>query len=322
MFKITLEGMILVNGTWIEVKVVTKPDALEMVQGIFYGLDVKGVAIEDPRDILEREQGPLTWDFADINILEHGGKAAMVKGYFSVEDNMEEIIEYIKSKLIEIKNMGIDIGEGTVEYIKVNEEDWANNWKKYYKPTKIGENIVVKPIWEEYEANGEMVIELDPGMAFGTGTHETTRMCVEALEENVKEDTTVFDIGTGSGILAIAAAKLGAKKVIGVDLDPVAVDSAKENVSFNDLNNIEILYGNLMDVVTGKADLVVANIIAEIIVVLAEDVKNFLVPGGLFITSGIIRERRDLVETKLKEKGFKIKEVKEQGEWLCVIAEA
>ncbi len=310
------------NGTWIEVKVVTKPDALEMVQGIFYGLDVKGVAIEDPRDILEREQGPLTWDFADINILEHGGKAAMVKGYFSVEDNMEEIIEYIKSKLIEIKNMGIDIGEGTVEYIKVNEEDWANNWKKYYKPTKIGENIVVKPIWEEYEANGEMVIELDPGMAFGTGTHETTRMCVEALEENVKEDTTVFDIGTGSGILAIAAAKLGAKKVIGVDLDPVAVDSAKENVSFNDLNNIEIIYGNLMDVVTGKADLVVANIIAEIIVVLAEDVKNFLVPGGLFITSGIIRERRDLVETKLKEKGFKIKEVKEQGEWLCVIAEA
>lgn len=322
MFKITLEGMILVNGTWIEVKVVTKPDALEMVQGIFYGLDVKGVAIEDPRDILEREQGPLTWDFADINILEHGGKAAMVKGYFSVEDNMEEIIEYIKSKLIEIKNMGIDIGEGTVEHIKVNEEDWANNWKKYYKPTKIGENIVVKPIWEEYEANGEMVIELDPGMAFGTGTHETTRMCVEALEENVKEDTTVFDIGTGSGILAIAAAKLGAKKVIGVDLDPVAVDSAKENVSFNDLNNIEIIYGNLMDVVTGKADLVVANIIAEIIVVLAEDVKNFLVPGGLFITSGIIRERRDLVETKLKEKGFKIKEVKEQGEWLCVIAEA
>lgn len=310
------------NGTWIEVKVVTKPDALEMVQGIFYGLDVKGVAIEDPRDILEREQGPLTWDFADINILEHGGKAAMVKGYFSVEDDMEEIIEYIKSKLIEIKDMGVDIGEGTVEYIKVNEEDWANNWKKYYKPTKIGENIVVKPIWEEYEANGEMVIELDPGMAFGTGTHETTRMCVEALEENVKEDTTVFDIGTGSGILAIAAAKLGAKKVIGVDLDPVAVDSAKENVSFNDLNNIEILYGNLMDVVTGKADLVVANIIAEIIVVLADDVKNFLVPGGLFITSGIIRERRELVETKLKEKGFKIKEVKEQGEWLCVIAEA
>lgn len=310
------------NGTWIEVKVVTKPDALEMVQGIFYGLDVKGVAIEDPRDILEREQGPLTWDFADINILEHGGKAAVVKGYFSVEDDMEEILEYIKVKLIEIKDMGVDIGEGTVEYIKVNEEDWANNWKKYYKPTKIGKNIIVKPIWEEYEANGEMIIELDPGMAFGTGTHETTRMCVEALEENVKGDTTVFDIGTGSGILAIAAAKLDAKKVIGVDLDPVAVDSAKENVSFNDLNNIEILYGNLMDVVTGKADLVVANIIAEIIVVLAEDVKNFLVPGGLFITSGIIRERRELVETKLKEKGFKIKEVKEQGEWLCIIAEA
>ncbi len=311
------------NGTWIEIKIITKSEALEIVEGIFYGLDVKGVAIEDPRDILDREQGPLTWDFADINILEHGGKVAVVKGYFSVEDNIDDIIGYVKEKLEEIKDMGIDIGEGKVEYIKVNEEDWANNWKKYYKPTKIGKHIVVKPIWEEYEENpSDIVVELDPGMAFGTGTHETTRMCVEALEENVKEHSTVFDIGTGSGILAIVAAKLKANHVVGVDLDPVAVDSAKENISFNKIDNIEVLYGNLMDVVSGKADIVVANIIAEIIVVLAEDVKSFLRQGGIFITSGIIKERRTLVEEKLKEKGFEILEVKEQGEWLCIIAKA
>ncbi|MEW8956091.1 50S ribosomal protein L11 methyltransferase [Clostridium sp.] len=308
------------KGTWIEVKVITKSEALEIIQGIFYGLDVKGVAIEDPNDMLEREEGPLTWDFADINILEHKGKAAMVKAYFSLEDNIEEIIDYIKEKLEEIKSMGVDIGEGTLEYQKVNEEDWANNWKKYYKPTKVGENIVIKPIWEEYEGKqDEMVIELDPGMAFGTGTHETTRMCIEALEKYTKEDTVVFDIGTGSGILAIAAAKLGAKNALGVDLDPVAVESAKENVEFNNLNNIEILEGNLLDVVEGKADLVVANIIAEVICILVDDVKKVLNKEGLFITSGIIHERCDMVINKLEESGFQVVEVNKDGEWNCII---
>lgn len=308
------------KGTWIEVKIITKSEALEIIQGIFYGLDVKGVAIEDPNDFLETEKGPLTWDFADINILEHKGKAAMVKGYFSVEENIDEIIEYIKEKLEEIRSMGIDIGEGTLEYQKVNEEDWANNWKKYYKPTKIGENIVIKPIWEEYkESKEDIVIDLDPGMAFGTGTHETTRMCIEALEKYIKEDTVVFDIGTGSGILAIAAAKLGAKNVLGVDLDPVAVESAKENVEFNKLDNIEILEGNLLDVVEGKADLVVANIIAEVICILVDDVKKVLNKGGLFITSGIIHDRCEIVINKLEESGFEVVEINKDGEWNCII---
>lgn len=309
------------QGTWIEVKVITKSEALEPISGIFYSLDVKGVAIEDPEDILQREQGPLTWDFADINILEYGGKAAVVKGYFSVEDNIEELVDYIKEKIVEIKSMGIDIGEGEVVYAKVKEEDWANNWKKYYKPTKIGKNMVIKPIWEDYEEKqGDIIIDLDPGMAFGTGTHETTKMCVEALERYVREDAEVFDIGTGSGILAIAAAKLGAKMVIGVDLDPVAVDSAKENVETNKLQNIEIIEGNLLDVVSGKADIVVANIIAEIICVLVEDVKKVLNKDGIFITSGIIHDRRDMVIDKLESNGFEIVEVNKDGEWNCIVA--
>ncbi|CAM2846195.1 50S ribosomal protein L11 methyltransferase [Hathewaya histolytica] len=309
------------EGTWREVRVITKSEALEPVSGIFYGLDCKGVAIEDPNDILDREQGPLTWDFADINILEYKGNAAVVKGYFAKDDDIKSIISYIEGKINELKDMGIDVGNGKVEDREIYEQDWANNWKKYYKPTKISERVVVKPTWESYEKNqDELIIELDPGMAFGTGTHETTRMCIKALEENLTKESEVFDIGTGSGILAIGAKILGAKEVKAVDLDPVAVDAAKKNVEINKIDGIEVLEGNLMDVIHGKADIVVANIIADIILFLCEDVKSFLKPGGKFISSGIILDRKNDVEEKLKEVGYKILEVKNEGEWVCIVA--
>ena len=309
------------DGTWIEVRVITKSEALEPVSGIFYSLDCKGVAIEDPEDILGREQGPLTWDFADINVLEHKGKVAVVKAYFAEEDNIEEILGYVNEKLVELKEMGIDLGEAKVEHEKMYEEDWANTWKQYYKPSKVGEKIVVKPIWEEYEEKeGELVVNLDPGMAFGTGTHETTRMCIQALEKYVKEESTVFDVGCGSGILAIAAAKLGAKLAVGVDLDPVAVESSIENVGYNNLNNIEILHGNLVEVIDGKADIVVANILAEIICILTDDVKRVLKDGGVFITSGIIHDRVDMVCEKLEATGFEVMEKNRDGEWNCIVA--
>ena len=309
------------DGTWIEVRVITKSEALEPVSGIFYSLDCKGVAIEDPEDILGREQGPLTWDFADINVLEHKGKFAVVKAYFAEEDNIEEILGYVNEKLVELKEMGIDLGEAKVEHEKMYEEDWANTWKQYYKPSKVGEKIVVKPIWEEYEQKeGELVVNLDPGMAFGTGTHETTRMCIQALEKYVKEESTVFDVGCGSGILAIAAAKLGAKLAVGVDLDPVAVESSIENVGYNNLNNIEILHGNLVEVIDGKSDIVVANILAEIICILTDDVKRVMKDGGVFITSGIIHYRVDMVCEKLEATGFEVIEKNRDGEWNCIVA--
>ena len=309
------------DGTWIEVRVITKSEALEPISGIFYSLDCKGVAIEDPNDILGREQGPLTWDFADINVLEHKGKVAVVKAYFAEEDNIEDVLEYVNERLTELKEMGLDLGEAKVEHEKMHEEDWANTWKQYYKPTKVGEKIVVKPIWEEYEAkDGELVVDLDPGMAFGTGTHETTRMCIQSLEKYVKEDSTVFDVGCGSGILAIAAAKLGAKLAVGVDLDPVAVESSIENVGYNKLKNIEILHGNLVEVIDGKADIVVANILAEIICILTDDVKRVLKDGGVFITSGIIHDRVDMVCEKLEETGFEVMEKNRDGEWNCIVA--
>ena len=309
------------NGTWVEVRVITISEALEPIAGIFYGLDCKGVAIEDPNDILGREQGPLTWDFADINVLEHRGEAAVVKGYFSEEDNVEEIVTYIEEKVNEIKELGINVGEGKVESEVKYEKDWADTWKQYYKPVLVGERIVVKPIWEEYEPKGnELVVELDPGMAFGTGTHETTRMCIQALERYVNQDTTVFDVGCGSGILTIAAAKLGAKLSVGVDLDPVAVESSKENVTYNKLNNIEILEGNLVEVIDGKADVVVANILAEIICILTDDVKRVLKDNGIFITSGIIHDRVEMVCEKLEATGFEVIEKNRDGEWNCIVA--
>lgn len=309
------------DGTWIEVRVITKSEALEPISGIFYSLDCKGVAIEDPNDILGREQGPLTWDFADINVLEHKGKVAVVKAYFSEEDNIEEVLSYVNDRINELKEMGLDLGDAKVEHEKMHEEDWANTWKQYYKPSKVGEKIVVKPIWEEYSAKeGELVIDLDPGMAFGTGTHETTRMCIQALERYVEKESTVFDVGCGSGILAIAAAKLGSKLAVGVDLDPVAVESSKENVGYNKLDNIEILHGNLVEVIDGKADIVVANILAEIICILTDDVKRVLKEGGVFITSGIIHDRVDMVCEKLESTGFEVIEKNRDGEWNCIVA--
>jgi len=308
------------NKEWLEVTVVTSSEAVEAVSGILYNTGVKGVSIEDPEDVEYKKKNPGDWDYFDEDLLQVKD-CAIIKGYYKDDEHFTEYYKYIQESVENLGEFGIDKGKGLVTMSKVNEEDWENNWKKYYKPTKIGNKIVVKPIWEDYEAQGEeVIVELDPGMAFGTGTHETTRMCVEALEKYVTPNSTVFDIGTGSGILAIVAAKLNAQKAIGVDLDPVAVDSAKQNVEYNKISNIEILHGNLMEVVDGKAEIVVANIIADVIMFLAEDVKKFIKPEGYFISSGIIKDRRADVENKLVQCGFKIEEVNVQGEWVCIVA--
>lgn len=206
----------------------------------------------------------------------------------------------------------------------MNQQDWENAWKQYYKPVKVSDKIVIKPTWEEYNAKlNELVIELDPGMAFGTGTHETTNMCIQALERHIDSNCSVLDIGCGSGILSIAAAKLGADRVLGVDLDPVAVKVSKENIEQNNLLGfVEIRHGNLMDVVTEKADIVVANIIADIVIKLADEVANYMKEDGLFISSGIIMPRLEEVKKAIEDKGFKILEVNTQGEWACITAKA
>jgi ribosomal protein L11 methyltransferase len=305
---------------WIEVTIITSSEAVEAVSGMLYNTGVEGVSILDPLDLIFRRDHTTDWDYFDETIIDTNS-GVVVKGYYKKDEKFESYLEEIKEGVNKLTEFGLDKGLGSVTATKVNEEDWENNWKKYYKPIKVGEKIVIKPIWEEYNKNpGEIIVELDPGMAFGTGTHETTRMCIKALERHVSEESTVFDIGTGSGILSIAAAKLGAKKTIGVDLDPVAVESAKQNVGYNDLNNIEILYGDLMEVVKGKASIVIANIMADIIMFLTQQVKGFIVDGGYFISSGIILSKKDEVINKLTQCGFKIEEINIEGEWVCIVS--
>lgn len=308
---------------WIEVTIRTTTEAVEAVANVLYDAGVSGVAIEDPNDIVFVNNDEKTWDYVDEALIDFE-QGALVKGYLPESSDLVEKIEIIKNSIAALPEFGLNIGAGEVSTLEVNEEDWSTSWKQYYKPTKIGDKIVIKPTWEEYKAQeGDMVIEMDPGMAFGTGTHETTMMCVEQLEKYISKDTTVFDIGTGSGILAIVGAKLGAKKAIGVDFDPVAVTVAKENVRENKVEDIvEIKQGNLMDVVSEKADVVVANIIAEVIVILSEDIKNFLNKDGIFISSGIILDKIDTVKESLMKNGLEVIDVETMGEWAAIVSRA
>ena len=308
---------------WIEVTIKTTTEAVEAITNILDNERTGGVIIEDPKDFLFQKKNELDWDYVEEEVFNKSGQeGVLIKTYISEERNVMEVIENIKQKVLGLKEFGIDIGEGSVSLGQVKEEDWANEWKKYYKPTKVGQKIVVKPTWEEYEEQeGDLIIELDPGMAFGTGTHETTSMCIRELEKYVDETKRVFDIGCGSGILAIAAAKLGAKEVVAGDLDEVAVKVSKENCEENNVSNkVIVKHGSLFEVVEGKADVIVANIIADIIKILAKDVSKFLTEDGVFISSGIILAKIDEVVEALEENGFEIVEIIKLGEWSAIVS--
>lgn len=307
---------------WTEIKVKTTTEAVEAVANIFYEIGAQGVVIEDPNDFLYQQKDEISWDYIEEEVYMNGYEGAIVKAYLSEEDNLLAKIESIRESVNNLPSFGLNIGDGLIELEEINQQDWENAWKQYYKPIKVSDKIVIKPTWEAYEAKeDELIIELDPGMAFGTGTHETTNMCIQALERYLKKDDLVLDIGCGSGILSIAAAKLGAKSVVGVDLDPMAVRVAKENTQQNNMAGlVEIRQGNLTDVVKEKSNIVVANIIADIIIKLADDVADFMKEDGLFISSGIIMPRLEDVKTAIESKGFTILEVNTQGEWSCIIA--
>lgn len=308
---------------WTEIKVKTTTEAVEAVSNIFYENGAGGVVIEDPKDFLYQQKDELSWDYIEKEVFVNGYEGAIIKAYISEEENVLSKIEKIRESVNNLSDFGLDIGEMILETHVINQKDWENEWKKYYKPVKVSDSIVIKPTWEEYNAAlNETVIELDPGMAFGTGTHETTAMCIRALEKYITSNDTVLDIGCGSGILTIAAAKLGADRVIGVDLDPVAVKVSKENIVLNSMSAFtEIRHGNLMEVVSEKADIVVANIIADIIIPLSADVPSFLNKEGIFISSGIISSRIDEVKEAIAENGLEILEVNIDGEWACIVAQ-
>ncbi|WP_419742635.1 50S ribosomal protein L11 methyltransferase [Paraclostridium dentum] len=307
---------------WAEITIKTTTEAVEAITNILYEQNVGGVSIEDPKDFKFQKKHEYDWDFVEEEIFNSGYDGVIIKTYITEERDVSDDIKLIKEKIEGLKEFGIDVGEAIVELSQVDEEDWANEWKNYYKPAKIGEKIVVKPTWEDYEAKDtDLIIELDPGMAFGTGTHETTSMCIRELEKYVKPESKVFDIGCGSGILAIAAAKLGAKDVLAVDLDEVAVKVSKENIELNKVEgSVNALHGNLMEVVKDKADIVVANIIADIIKILAKDIKQFMKDDAVFISSGIIHAKVDEVKEALTQNGLEIVHVESLGEWNAIVS--
>lgn len=309
------------NDKWIEITVETAREAVEAVCAILYQEGASGVAIDDPMDIISSNSSPKDWDYIDEGLIPEITDEVKVKGYLAESDRVNDTIDRISMAVKRLHSFGLNPGAAKVTVQTVREEDWAHTWKKYYKPLKIGKHIVIKPTWEPYEGGaGDIVVELDPGMAFGTGGHETTSMCIEFLEEYVKEGSTVFDIGCGSGILSIVSSKLGASRVIAVDIDEVAVKVSRENVKVSGVQNIEVKQGNLLDVVEGKADIIAANIIADVIISVAPRITEYLKPGGLFISSGIIRDRAEDVKKALFNNNFDIVKYKELGEWVAIVA--
>lgn len=303
---------------WIEVNVAVTHEAVEAVSDILTEAGSKGVAIEDPQLINElRSSG--TWELCDIPE-QQNTEVVTVSGYYADDEKLQQRLAQIEAALQEV---GKRIGKyrfGNTRFRRVSEQDWANEWKQYFHVTHVGKSLVIKPSWEEYEPKaGEHVIEIDPGMAFGTGTHHTTNMMMERLEKVMPKDAVVFDVGTGSGILAIAAALCGAKAVKAVDIDGVAVRVARENVADNHLSDkIEVCEGDLLHGAEGRADVIIANIIADIIILLLKDIPGKLKDGGLFLASGIIEERMADVAAEAERQGLQVDAVDRRGGWVVM----
>ncbi|OCS88518.1 50S ribosomal protein L11 methyltransferase [Caryophanon tenue] len=307
---------------WTEVSIHTTNEAVEAVSNILHEAGASGVVIEDSVDF-DKERADQFGEIYALKQEDFPTDGVIVKAYLPESSFIAETVEGIRLSIETLKDFNIDIGHNVVTMCEVNEEDWATAWKQYYHPVKISKRFTVVPTWEDYQpvATDELIIELDPGMAFGTGTHPTTVMCLQALEKVVQSEQTVVDVGTGSGVLSIGAALLGAKAVHALDLDEVAVRSARENIALNKVDHIvEVFHGNLLDTVKEPADVVVANILAEIIMTFTDDAYSIVKDGGVFVTSGIIGAKRDAVKAALQASGFTIEEVLEMEDWVAIIA--
>lgn len=309
---------------WVEVTVRTNTAGADMVSEQLMMAGAKGTVIVDRNDAEMDLQGPAKWDILDASILETMDEDVLVRGYLPEDVSTGECVNVLRSSLSHLtpERLGFDAGPLSVEMDNVREEDWAENWKQYYKPFRVGERLVVKPVWESFDQRpDDLVIEIDPGMAFGNGTHETTAMCMALLEGLIKPGDTALDVGTGSGILALAAAMLGASRVLAVDLDPVAVRVAGENIARNGYQEtVTAQVGDLLAGVDMQAEIVVANIIADVIILLSSAVRGHLKPGGAFVCSGIIRDREADVVEALTAAQFSIDHIERQGEWIAIVA--
>lgn len=300
---------------WTEITVTVSNEDVEQVSDIANLVVPYGIYIEDYTNLEQDVEEIAHIDLIDEELLAKDRTKAKVHMYISCEDNPLEAVSKISEML---KEANIDF---QVDSLDCNDEDWLNNWKQYFQPSPVGEKLLIRPTWRKnFDPKDRIVINLDPGLAFGTGTHETTRLCLEVLEKIVKEDTTVLDVGCGSGILGIASLLLGGKSAVGVDIDPMAVKTAKENAV---LNNVEdkftAIEGNFTEKVSGKFDIVVANIVADAIIFLSQGVKTFMKEDSVYIMSGIIDTRVDEVIEEVS-KNFEITQKLFLNGWYCLTA--
>ncbi len=309
---------------WVELTIHTTTAGADVVSEALMAEGSSGTMVEDRADIPDPTKPNGYWEIIDANLINTLPEDVVVHAWFEPDGAFADRMQALKMRMEELKTLdqGFDLGTLAIDAQYVHDEDWSEVWKKFYKPFRAGRNLVVKPTWELYDPQpGDKIIEIDPGMAFGSGTHETTGMCLELLEEAMKGGESVIDVGTGSGILAIGAAMLGAKDVLAIDIDPTAVKVAKENVEHNHLEHvIRAVEGNLLESTDGVCEVCVANIIADVICMFAGPLIPHIAEGGLFICSGIIREREQDVVDALNAANYAILEIRRKGEWVAILS--
>ena len=305
---------------WARISVVTTHEGADLIANILMELGAAGTEIDDPSLVNEYIDAGL-WDYTDLPRAEDT-ETVTVRAYLPEDARMESSLLALAERIAALRHAGAALGAGTISHSFVADEDWAETWKAYIHTEKIGERIVVRPTWEEYTPSAdEIVIELDPGAAFGTGAHATTAMCLRWLEHLVSPGMRVYDVGCGSGILAVAAAKLGAGEVIAMDYDPVAVSVAEENIRQNNVHNVVACESDLLSACEGAApaELITANIIADVIIRLFAQLDRHLAPGGTLLASGIIDDRIADVEHAAAEHGFTVLDMTCEKEWAAMI---
>ena len=307
---------------WAEIEIRCAPASVDAVSALLTTVGCGGTAIRDDEGA-RRDAPDLTSPPHSLTpSLPHSLSSSRVLGYLPVDDRLEGSLTELRQRLAEMPALGLEVEDG-LTLRTVQDQDWETAWKQFFKPLRVGRRLVVKPSWEEYAPRpNDLVLELDPGMAFGTGAHPTTQLCLEALEDVVQPGERVLDFGTGSGILAVAAARLGAAEVVGLDIDPVAAAAADLNVTGNGLRDRVRIQGGDLEALPADAtfDGIVANILAGVILDYAEGLAARCRPGGWLVTSGIIDHRADAVAEGLRECGFVDIETRRRGEWVVLLA--
>ena len=306
---------------WLEISISLDREAIEAVAEICMRHGANGVELDDPRLMLERQTTVGDWDYAELPENFDPNAEAIVRAWLQIGSETTDVLKQIEQEIQLIPSYGLTLGSGTLRVMEIAEQNWAEAWKQYYKPLPIGEKLLIKPVWETWPDDGRLVIEMDPGLAFGTGNHATTRMCLEMLEKGIFTGADVIDVGCGSGILSIAAAKLGARSICAIDIDRLAVESTLANIQLNTLKqDVRVEQGDLLQVQHDKADIVLANIIADVIIRLLDDLPSTLKPDGLLICSGIISTRKDDVLCALEQAGFTVQDLYADEDWVAIAA--